>query len=261
MYPYEIVLGMGMYEILMALGFFCALVYFRIFADRFGFGARMQNLVILCALAALIGGYGSAVLMQAIYNGLESGVFEVAANTGATFYGGLIGGAGLFIAIYFLAGRLVLKKGEAVENFPLLSEIAAGSIAVAHGMGRLGCLFAGCCHGSVTDAWYGIYHTYLKAKVIPVQLFEALFLFGLCALLTWRLLKGKRSNLAVYLMSYAIWRFLAEFLRADDRGATVVSFLSPSQLIAVLLFLLGVALIGIVHIKKGRGTKREQQDA
>ena len=63
MYPYEIVFGMGMYEILLALGFFSALLYFRIFADRVGFGAKMQNLVIVCALAALIGGYGFAVLI------------------------------------------------------------------------------------------------------------------------------------------------------------------------------------------------------
>lgn len=262
MYPNEILLGMGMYELLIALGFFCALLYFRIFADRFRFSAKLQNLVILCALASLIGGYGFAVLFQAVYNGLETGVYEVANNTGATFYGGLIGGTGIFIAIYFLAGRFVLKQGEARENFALLSEIAAGSIAVAHGMGRLGCLFAGCCHGAKTDAWYGIYHHYLKTKVIPVQLYEAVFLFAICAFLTWRLIKGRRSNLAVYLTTYAIWRFLAEYLRADDRGASVVAFLSPSQFTAVVLFLVGVLLLILAKRRScGRGEQRENENA
>lgn len=252
MYPNEIVFGMGMYEILIALGFFCALLYFRVFADRFRFGARLQNLVIVCALAALIGGYGFAVLTQAIYNALEEGRFEIVNSTGATFYGGLIGGAGLFIAIYFAAGHFLLKPREAAEHFSQLSEIAAGSIAVAHGMGRLGCLFAGCCHGAVTDAWYGVYHG--SVKVVPVQLFEALFLFALCGFLTWRLLKGRKNNLAVYLMAYAVWRFFAEYLRADDRGATFVSFLTPSQLTAVALFLFGAGLMaGAVYIeRKGR---------
>ena len=258
MYPNEIFLGMGMYEILLALGFFCALLYFRIFADRFGFGAKLQNLVILCALAALIGGYGFAVLTQAVYNALESGRFEIVNSTGATFYGGLIGGAGVFIAVYFAAGHFVLKPREAVEHFPLLSEIAAGSIAVAHGLGRLGCLFAGCCHGAVTDAWYGIYHEYLDAKVIPVQLFEAIFLFALCGVLTWRLRKRRRNNLAVYLMAYAVWRFFIEYLRADDRGATVISFLSPSQFVAVVLFLFGAGLFaGAIWIGR-KGKKHDE---
>ena len=261
MYPKEIIFGMGMYELLIALGFFCALLYFRIFADRYAFSAKMQNLVILCALAALVGGYGFAVLFQAVYNGLETGVYEVVNTTGATFYGGLIGGTGVFIGIYFLAGRFVLKAGEAKSNFSRLSEIAAGSIAVAHGMGRLGCLFAGCCHGAVTDAWYGIYHHYLKAKVIPVQLFEAIFLFALCGFLTWRLLKGKRSNLAVYLMTYAVWRFFAEYLRADDRGASVVAFLSPSQFTAILLFLVGVGLWLFARRNRGREASGESENA
>ena len=260
MYPFEVFLGMGMYELLIALGFFCALLYFRVFADRFGFGANLQNLVIVCAMAALIGGYCFAVLTQAVYNALDEGKFEIVNTTGATFYGGLIGGAGLFIGIYFLAGRFVLKRGESVEHFYRLSDIAAGSIAVAHGLGRLGCLFAGCCHGANTDAWYGIYHHYVDARVVPVQLFEAIFLFALCGFLTWRLLKGKHNNLAIYLMAYAVWRFLAEYLRADDRGATVVSFLSPSQLTALALFLLGAGLLTGATVAKNKETVRVEHE-
>ena len=257
MYPYEIVFGMGLYEIMLMLGFFGALLYFRIFADRSGFGAKLQNLVIFCAVSALVSGYGFAVLTQAIYNALESGRFEIVNNTGATFYGGLIGGAGMFIAIYFAVGHFRLKPREAVKNFPQLSEIAAGSIALAHGFGRLGCLFAGCCHGSVTEAWYGIYHPHIGAKVVPVQLFEAVFLFALFGVLTWRLIKGWKNNLAVYLMAYAVWRFSAEYFRADDRGATVVSFLSPSQFVAVLLFALGAGLLILAWRRK---KTREDED-
>ncbi len=259
MYPNEIIFGMGLYEILMVAGFLCALLYFRFFADRIGFGAKMQNLVILCALAALVGGYLSAVLMQALYNGLEDGVFEVTGTTGATFYGGLIGGAAVFLVIYFSVGVFRLKKKEAVRNFLPLSDIAAGSIAVAHALGRLGCLFAGCCHGAVTDKWYGIYHHYLGAKAVPVQLYEAVFLLALFGYLTWRMAKGRANgqNLAVYLSAYAVWRFFIEYLRGDDRGATFLAFLSPSQLTAVLLFLLGV---GILLLRRFSAAGKERED-
>ena len=253
MYPYELFWGLGLYEILMVVGFFLALLYFRLLADRRGLGADLQNLVIVCALAGLFGGYGCSVLTQAVYNALESGRFEITQSTGATFYGGLIGGAGIFILVYFALGHFWPGRGEPRRCFGTVSEIAAGSIGLAHAFGRLGCLCAGCCHGRVTDAWYGIYHVRLQQKVIPVQLFEAIFLLALCGFLTWRFFRGRKGNLALYLMLYAVWRFFIEYLRADDRGATVVSFLSPSQLTAVLLFAVGAGLYlwGLLRERKG----------
>lgn len=257
MYPYELFWGLGLYEILMVLGFFLALLYFRFLADRTGFGADLQNLVIVCALCGLFGGYGFSVLTQAVYNALESGHFEITKNTGSTFYGGLVGGAAVFLLVYFVVGHFWLGKGEPRRNLGQVSEIAAGSITLAHAFGRLGCLCAGCCHGKVTDAWYGMYHVYLKQKTVPVQLFEAVFLLVLCAFLTWRFFKGRKGNLALYLMLYAVWRFFIEYLRADDRGATVVPFLTPSQLTAVVLFVLGA---GLFVWGKLRERKRKSND-
>ena len=43
MYPYDVFLGMDMYEILLVLGFLSALIYFRFWADRIRFGAKLQN--------------------------------------------------------------------------------------------------------------------------------------------------------------------------------------------------------------------------
>ncbi len=254
MYPKDIFLGLGMYEILFVLGFIAALAYMRIFFDRTKQPAAFQNLCIFSALFALIGGYGSAILMQACYNALQSGHFEVTKNTGATFYGGFIGGAGCYFLVYFVGGHFRLPKGEAKAKCLYMTDVVAGSVAAAHSLGRLGCLFAGCCHGGVTDAWYGIYHMGLKQKVVPVQLFEAIFLALLCVYLTWRLLHGKTGNLAVYLMIYAVWRFIVEYFRADDRGATVVSFLTPSQLTAVVLFAVGAVVFAWIQLREKRKT-------
>jgi prolipoprotein diacylglyceryltransferase len=63
--------------------------------------------------------------------------------------------------------------------------------------------------------------------------------------------------MAIYLMAYGVWRFFAEYLRADDRGATVVKFLSPSQLTAILLFLFGAGLMVGAAVIRG---KREGED-
>lgn len=237
MYPDKIIFDMDLYQILIVVGFFFALLYLRLWGDRLGFSASLQNLCIVGAVLAMLGGAGSAILMQSLYHYLESGIFE---QNGATFYGGLLGGAAVFLLIYFVGGTLLVKNGEANERFFELSEIAAGSIAVAHAFGRLGCLCAGCCHGAVTNAWYGVYNATLGQRTVPTQLFEALFLFFLFALLTRRIHRNKSGNLSVYLCAYALWRFLIEYIREDERGATVVSFLTPSQFVAVLLFLVGV---------------------
>ena len=256
MYPYDIVFGLDLYDLAIVIGFFGALVYFRFWADRRGFSAGFQNLCIVGGLFGIVGGYGVAVITQAFYNYMESGKFEISGTTGATFYGGLIGGAAAFLLVYFIGGHLILKNGIVLKNFFSLSEIAAGSIALAHGFGRLGCLFAGCCHGKVTDAWYGVYNVFLKSNTVPVQLFEATFLFLLALFLSYRLWKEKKGNLGLYLVAYAVWRFFAEYLRDDHRGETVVSFLSPSQLTALLLILLGVGLWGLEYYLTKRSASR-----
>jgi phosphatidylglycerol:prolipoprotein diacylglycerol transferase len=113
---------------------------------------------------------------------------------------------------------------------------------------------AGCCHGAETDAWHGIYHVSAGVKYVPVQLFEAVFLFALAAFMFYRTSKKRINGLAAYMVCYGIWRYFAEYFRADDRGSTVVSFWSPSQLVSVLLIVGGAALgvsVYLYYKKKG----------
>ena len=242
MYPYEILFGMDLYSILIAVGVIVCMVFIRLQADWRGLKAKLQNLLLFNAVAAVVLGYGFAVLFQAFYNYMANGTFEIVNSTGSTFYGGLIGGTAMFIVIYFVAGRFLYPDGYHVRQFRTVSDLAPAAITVAHGFGRLGCLMAGCCYGAQCDAWYGIEMVGLGYKVVPVQLFEALFLFALAAFLTYRLYRGLRGNLGLYLIGYAVWRFLIEYLRADDRGETFIRALSPSQLTAILLALLGVGV-------------------
>ena len=58
-----------------------------------------------------------------------------------------------------------------------------------------------------------------------------------------------------YMMAYAVWRFLAEILRNDYRGATIVDFLTPSQFISVLLLAGGLLLLGIELYVDGKKAK------
>lgn len=117
MYPHSLFLGLTLYDIFILVGVVAAFLLADRMTVKRGFSVSLQRIVIICALSAVIVGYGSAVLFQAFYNIAERGKFVIDANTGATFYGGLIGGAGAFLLVYFIAGKHFCKDNEAVKPF------------------------------------------------------------------------------------------------------------------------------------------------
>ena len=256
MFPYEILPDIDLYVVFLALGVIAAIMTFSKLSDKLNFEARVHNFVLYTAIAAVVLGYGSAVLFQAFYNIAKVGHFEINQSTGATFYGGLIGGATVFLAIYFGIGHFLFSDKANVKRFFDVANCAAPAIAIAHSLGRLGCLMAGCCHGAVTDKWYGIYMVALEKKVVPVQLFESIFLMGLFFFFVCRVLKGRNYNLPLYMIIYGVWRFFIEYLRNDYRGTTFVSALTPSQLTAVFMIVGGVALMFLFSffLKKRKDT-------
>ena len=257
MYPYSIIFGIDLYTVFLCIGIIGAIVVFRLFSDRIKMNWRVQNFCILVAFVSIVIGYLSAVFFQALYDIESRGGFIIDSSTGATFYGGLIGGAGCFIALYFGIGSFWFKDKVHIDSFFSLADIAAASIAIAHGFGRIGCLMAGCCHGKIVDAWYSVYMPAINAKAVPLQLYEALFLFALFGFFTFRVFTHRSCNLPLYMAIYGVWRFVIEYFRTDDRGSTVVDFLSPSQFIAVLMIIGSVALFfGQRAIMKKRITAR-----
>ena len=156
---------------------------------------------------------------------------------GYVVYGGIIGGV---LANYIYCRK---KKVHFIEYFDLVMP----AVALAQGFGRIGCFFAGCCHGKETDLPFGItYHISHSApngvKLIPTQLISSagdfLFAFILMAYAGKKRKNGKVG--ALYMIMYSIGRFCIEFLRDDERGS--VGLLSTSQLISLLIFAGGVAL-------------------
>ncbi len=241
MYPYDILPGFDFYALFYMLALISALLWLRVLSDRLGMSARVYNLSLLSAVAAIAGGYLASILTQSVYDWIKTGTFRF--GTGMTFYGGLLGGILIFVAVYFTVGRRMFGRGgDHVKGAPLLADIAAACVCFAHATGRIGCLFAGCCHGAETDAWYGIYHVNLGYRATPTQLFESVFLYLLFSVMLALLLHGKRGICALYLFAYGVWRFAIEYLRTDDRGASFIPGLTPSQVSAVFFAAAGIAI-------------------
>ena len=133
MYPYEIIFGLTLYDILIAAGVAAAILLFSYLADKRGIKKKLQSLVMACTLCALAGGWFFAVLTQSFYNYLETGVFTWG---GMTFYGGFVGGAACFLLVYFIGGKIAFKKTDNpryyLTEFFTVADIAACCVCAAH---------------------------------------------------------------------------------------------------------------------------------
>jgi phosphatidylglycerol---prolipoprotein diacylglyceryl transferase len=160
----------------------------------------------------------------------------------------LLTGRGFVFYGSFLFAIPVMLWFFAKNRLPVLQmlDIMAITTCLVHAFGRIGCFFAGCCHGIPTESWLGVtftseacYAEPLNVPLHPTQLYEAGFIFLLMiSLLTLRNRKSFHGQLFfLYLMGYAIGRFIIEYFRGDlDRGFIIKDVLSHSQLISLLIF-------------------------
>lgn len=249
MYPYEIIAGIDLYTLLVCLAVLSAFLTLRIFGTKYGLSAKVYNFTLLCGVLAITLGFLFAIVFQALYNIKKLGYFELSTSTGMTFLGGLLGGAAVFLIVYFGVGHFVFKDKDNIKGFGTVANVGACCICIAHAIGRIGCLMAGCCHGKRVDGFFGIYNHSVGYKTLPVQLYEALFLLALfCILIV--LLKKRVNTLGIYLVAYAIFRFFAEYLRADERGDTLISIFSPSQFICFPMLAIGITLIVFTKMRR-----------
>lgn len=252
MLPEPLFWKVHMYGVMVAVGILCALGVLYLHGKKMKVGTELIDFFFYDAVASIIFGFGFAAVCQAFYNYLENPEAGFHLDGGITFLGGMLGGAAFFLGVYYLRRKKHERKFiEMLSVFPC-------SITIAHGFGRIGCFFAGCCHGVETDSWLGIKFPRLPKPVYPTQLFEAAFLFILFGVLTYLIFKKQyRCNMPVYLMSYGAFRFLIEFIRGDDRG-TFVGSLSPSQFWSVIMVIGGMILL--IYLKKKDKDLREAEE-
>ncbi len=195
----------------------------------------------------LIGGVVFARLFYVVTNltlfqGNFSGIFKIWEG-GLVFYGGFIGA--LFTALVYIRYIVHLP-------FWKIADILAIPVAVGHGIGRIGCFFAGCCYGKTCDLpWAVVFNhpdTLAQPRGVPlhptqlysvaVNLSMALFLF-----LIKKRMKFDGQLFWIYILFYGISRFVVEIFRGDFRGTLVFGVLSISQSIGIAMSILAVVML------------------
>lgn len=241
MFPDLIDLGflhLKTYGACMALGFMCSWWLIEKLSGR----KDLSNFILSLMFSGVIGSRVAYVI--------EHWRSEFAANParilrvdqgGLMFYGGLI----LAILVFFVGCKV--KKEHPLK----LADLFCTVVPLGHAFGRLGCFFYGCCYGRDSEAWCAVKfpvgspswfaHKGHVVSVLPTQLFEALALLALFAVLLVIYRKWRRGTAGAYLVGYAVIRFALEYTRGDPRAA--VGPFSISQTIS-----LGMAVFGSVLI-------------
>ncbi len=217
--------GLSTYAVAAAVALLVALLYnyFRLdklelsFKEFILFGISCAVFAVPFAKITFSIGY-IPVVGFSFYN-----LFYYTINGGIVFYGGIFG---------VIVGIIVMSRILHKNSKFLLDEISI-SFPLFHAIARVGCLLGGCCYG-IPWAW-GIRMVESPDIVrFPVQIAESVCNLAIFILLTIRAKKkGNRSgSFSIYMVLYAICRFILEFFRGDaDRGVWFWG-LSTSQFIA-----------------------------
>ena len=242
-----------MYAICFLVGLIACFVFTYIAMRKSGYSSSARDTILIIGLFAISLGLLFAVFTQSIYDFIANPSEGFKITGKMTFLGGLLGGVIAYLGIYFIYVYAI--NPHLKENNIFKSDMNKGvwellmfvpiSITLAHAFGRLGCFCAGCCGGIETDLWFGIQFPGEHVKHVPTQLFEAIFLFIISAVMILLYFKFKfKYNMTVYLIGYGIWRFLIEFVRDDDRGQFIPG-LTPSQFWSILMVIGGIAFFFI----------------
>lgn len=162
-------------------------------------------------LAALAGAFAGAKL---VYLGAEGWLDWsrperwLRLATGKSILGGLLGG---YVAVE-LTKRVIGYESTTGDWFALITPIGIG-------LGRVGCWLHGCCAGrACSEAWFTLRDAagVPRWPSAPAELtFNVLFLAAVLWMRWRKKLPGQHFHL--YLISYGLFRFLHEFLRAEPR--------------------------------------------
>lgn len=231
------------YGLLLAASFLVALRVALHYARREGLAPEaIMNLWLWVLIAGVLGAKVLLYLVDLGYYWRNPAAILGSLRSAGVFYGGLI--AGLAVGVAYV-------RRHALPVWKCL-DLSAPALAVAHSIGRLGCLAAGCCYGRPTRLAWGLTFHDPQARAItgvpldlPLHPTQALLSLAALAIFLGlvRLYRRKAFDgqvFAAYLIAETASRFAIEFLRGDPRGRLLG--LPTSQTLAVAGFALGVAL-------------------
>lgn len=170
------------------------------------------------------------------------------ANSFATPFGKIIGDNINYFGMLFAVPFFLLLFYYEVGLNPLKqTDTIAPSFPLALIVAKLGCFFAGCCHGYEWE--HGIYNMKTERLEFPVQLVEMTVALLIFAFLMYYKKKAKPGTLfPLFTILYSATRFFSEFLRGE--AEPLFWLIKPYHLFCVAGVILGI-IEYIIAVKYG----------
>jgi phosphatidylglycerol---prolipoprotein diacylglyceryl transferase len=210
---------------------------------------QANSLFLYIFIAAFLGGKVFLLFEDVKY--YVTHPLQLLTGRGFVFYGSFL---------FAIPTMLYFFRKHKLHTYAML-DVMAITTCLVHSFGRIGCFLAGCCYGQPTHSVFGVTFTHdacfarpLHTPLHPTQLYEAFYILILMGILLF--LRTRRKFYGqlffLYLLAYAAGRFVIEFFRGDlSRGYIIENYISHSQLIAMLIFLVVLYL----YIRKLRTEK------
>ncbi len=213
------------YKIMIAFSIVVGILYIYHFLKKENIPKR--ELIIFFILFFII-----SILFGKLYTYIVGGFKGNYFKTGLSAYGGLIGVL-LSSIIYEL---LYPRKGIVIKYTAL-------SLPLIYTFTKIGCTFAGCCHGIPYSGPFAITYPHISSEsLFPIQLLEVLIfivMFMIC-----NANRDKKNIAYITLVSIAICKFLLDYLRSSHIGVIV----SPNQIFSIML--LSITIIVYLYKRK-----------
>ncbi len=193
------------------------------------------NFLFLAFIWGILGARLFYVIENAGYYFREPLEIIMLQHGGLSWFGGLIAG--------MISGGLYLKKKK-LSLYKAL-DLCAPFIALAQAIGRIGCLFNGCCFGR--PATRGFYFPTHSEVLVPIQLYSSLallFIFIILKLLQ-EVPHRQGQVFFAYLLLYSLKRYIVEFWRADN--SEVLFGLSLFQILSIFLFVFSLVRLILLN--------------
>lgn len=201
-----------------------------------------QDVIIDLLLCVVLGGFVGAKLLGLIVNAkyLINGAITLAQALNVTvIYGGIIGAFGC-CAVYCWRKKI---------DFWAYSDLALPCAAITQGIGRIGCLLAGCCYGIPYDGIGAITFTESifapnNTPLFPTQIVSSVFMlsYGILSLWHYNHHKIEKGSIgSTYFLVYGIGRTIIEYFRGDAERGFILG-MSTSQFISIFFVGVGFGL-------------------
>ncbi len=260
------------YGIMIVIGYFIAIVISSKVALRKGIDPLyIQSLSVWVVVGLVIG--ARLWFVAEYWEYFSNNFIEIFKlwEGGMVFYGGFIGG--------LFCGLLYIKIKHL--DIPEILDIMAPGVAIAIGIGRIGCFLNGCCFGRVTNSFIGVrfpqrylppvYWSHLKRGLIPSNALYSLpviptqLISTIDLLVIFGILWGIRNRVpftgflfSLFIGLYGLHRFIIDYFRYYEGSALILKVLTLSQAFSILMMLLSIIII-ISGISKRKRALRNQK--